>query len=179
MILHVDRAWLLEAAQQYLRADPDVTDWGALAAVVVRHADEVMGTPVYPEAHHRAAALLLACCAGHRRHANAESFKEGGLGRWTRPCRQSSKLAHGAGLVLPPARCGQSVGEARRSTPPRVPRKHVERIIIGGTGDGDSQEDQEIGGVKLGAWVGNQRSKAASLSPERIEQLSAIAMRWT
>ncbi|MFF7977165.1 fic family toxin-antitoxin system, toxin component [Streptomyces sp. NPDC007905] len=58
MILHVDRAWLLDAAQLYLRADPDVTDWGALAAAVARHADEVMGTPVYPEAHHRAAALL-------------------------------------------------------------------------------------------------------------------------
>ncbi|WP_159049040.1 hypothetical protein [Streptomyces sp. NRRL B-3648] len=47
MILHVDRVWLLEAAQQYLRADPDVTDWGALAAAVARHADEVMGTAVY------------------------------------------------------------------------------------------------------------------------------------
>ncbi|MGW5047509.1 fic family toxin-antitoxin system, toxin component [Streptomyces griseoluteus] len=57
MILHVDRAWLLDAAQQYLRADPDVTDGGALAAAAARHADEVMGTSVYPEAHHRAAAL--------------------------------------------------------------------------------------------------------------------------
>ncbi|MEV6841812.1 helicase associated domain-containing protein [Streptomyces sp. NPDC051133] len=31
----------------------------------------------------------------------------------------------------------------------------------------------------LGAWVSNQRSRAAALSPERIEQLSAIGMRWT
>lgn len=33
MILHVDRAWFLEAAQHYLRAAPEVTDWGALAAL--------------------------------------------------------------------------------------------------------------------------------------------------
>ncbi|MGW0552466.1 helicase associated domain-containing protein [Streptomyces altiplanensis] len=31
---------------------------------------------------------------------------------------------------------------------------------------------------KLGAWVGNQRSRAATLAPERIEQLSKIGMRW-
>ncbi|MER6280499.1 hypothetical protein ABT202_30080 [Streptomyces sp900105245] len=58
MILHVDRVWLQEAAQQYLRADPDGTDWGVLAVAVARHADEAMGTAVYPEAQHRAAALL-------------------------------------------------------------------------------------------------------------------------
>ncbi|MET8585561.1 fic family toxin-antitoxin system, toxin component [Streptomyces collinus] len=58
MILHVDRAWLLGAAQQYLRSAPGVTDWGSLAAAVARHADEVMGTPVDPDAHHRAAAVL-------------------------------------------------------------------------------------------------------------------------
>ncbi|MFD0032551.1 fic family toxin-antitoxin system, toxin component [Streptomyces sp. NPDC127172] len=58
MNLFVDRPWLLDAAQQYLRSDPDVTDWGSLAAAVARHADEVMGTPVYPGPHHRAAALM-------------------------------------------------------------------------------------------------------------------------
>ncbi|MBB5932215.1 superfamily II DNA or RNA helicase [Streptomyces echinatus] len=64
----------------------------------------------------------------------------------------------------------------------RVPRKHIERIV-GASGDdsrdgknGGEQEEREI---KLGAWVGNQRSRAASLSPERVEQLSAIGMRWT
>lgn len=41
----------------------------------------------------------------------------------------------------------------------QVPRKHVEAI-------------------KLGAWISNQRSRAATLSPGRIEQLSAIGMRW-
>ncbi|MFJ9574759.1 Helicase associated domain protein [Streptomyces sp. NPDC101191] len=53
----------------------------------------------------------------------------------------------------------------------RVPRKHVERIVVG--------EDQEEREFRLGAWVGNQRSRAATLSPERVEQLSAIGMRWT
>ncbi|MFD4262254.1 helicase associated domain-containing protein [Streptomyces sp. NPDC058534] len=52
----------------------------------------------------------------------------------------------------------------------RVPRKHIERIV------GEDQEEREL---RLGAWIGNQRSRAATLSPERVEQLSAIGMRWT
>ncbi|MFD7703140.1 Helicase associated domain protein [Streptomyces caelestis] len=55
----------------------------------------------------------------------------------------------------------------------RVPRKHIERIALDSSG---GQEEREI---KLGAWIGNQRSRAATLSPERVEQLSAIGMRWT
>ncbi|MFE3905686.1 helicase associated domain-containing protein [Streptomyces sp. NPDC059153] len=51
----------------------------------------------------------------------------------------------------------------------QVPRKHVERII---------GEDQEERVHRLGAWIGHQRSRAATLTPERIEQLSAIGMRW-
>ncbi|MFF4401490.1 helicase associated domain-containing protein [Streptomyces sp. NPDC001480] len=51
----------------------------------------------------------------------------------------------------------------------RVPRKHVKRIV------GEDQEERE---PRLGAWIGNQRSRAATLSPERVEQLSAIGMRW-
>ncbi|MFF9787688.1 DEAD/DEAH box helicase [Streptomyces nigrescens] len=53
----------------------------------------------------------------------------------------------------------------------RVPRKHIERITIG--------EDQEERELRLGAWTSNQRSRAATLSPERVEQLSAIGMRWS
>ncbi|MFD9044020.1 DEAD/DEAH box helicase [Streptomyces bottropensis] len=52
----------------------------------------------------------------------------------------------------------------------QVPRKHIERTV------GDDQEEREH---KLGAWIGNQRSRAATLTPERTEQLSAIGMRWT
>ncbi|MFI8194851.1 Helicase associated domain protein [Streptomyces sp. NPDC085946] len=52
----------------------------------------------------------------------------------------------------------------------RVPRKHVERVV------GEGQEEREF---RLGAWIGNQRSRAATLSPERVEQLSAIGMRWS
>jgi hypothetical protein len=51
----------------------------------------------------------------------------------------------------------------------QVPRKHVERIV------GKDQEEREH---RLGAWIGNQRSRAATLTPERMEQLSAIGMRW-
>ncbi|WP_443742942.1 helicase associated domain-containing protein [Streptomyces parvulus] len=52
----------------------------------------------------------------------------------------------------------------------QVPRKHVECIVVG--------EDQEERELKLGAWIGNQRSRAATLAPERVELLSAIGMRW-
>jgi hypothetical protein len=60
----------------------------------------------------------------------------------------------------------------------RVPRKHIERIVVGGDGKGGSGEDQEERELKLGAWIGNQRSRAATLAPERVEHLSAIGMRW-
>ncbi|MGR6975241.1 Helicase associated domain protein [Streptomyces cynarae] len=60
----------------------------------------------------------------------------------------------------------------------RVPRKHIERIILGDAKSG-SEEDQEEWQLRLGAWISNQRSRAATLSPERVEQLSAIDMRWT
>ncbi|MDT0611038.1 DEAD/DEAH box helicase [Streptomyces lancefieldiae] len=59
----------------------------------------------------------------------------------------------------------------------RVPRKHIEQVAIGG--DADGGEDQEVRELKLGAWIGNQRSRASALTPERVEQLSAIGMRWT
>ncbi|MFF0897787.1 Helicase associated domain protein, partial [Streptomyces sp. NPDC003278] len=64
----------------------------------------------------------------------------------------------------------------------RVPRSHTETIVISGGADGghdgEKAETQEHR-LRLGAWVSNQRSRAASLSPERVEQLSAIGMRWT
>ncbi|WP_406290499.1 Helicase associated domain protein [Streptomyces sp. NBC_00209] len=50
-----------------------------------------------------------------------------------------------------------------------VPRKWIERAV---------SEDQEEHALRLGAWVGNQRSRAAKLSPERVELLSAVGMRW-
>lgn len=52
----------------------------------------------------------------------------------------------------------------------RVPRKHIEKIV------GEDQEEREL---RLGAWIGNQRSRAATLTPERMEQLSAIGTRWS
>ncbi|MFF4567575.1 Helicase associated domain protein [Streptomyces sp. NPDC001435] len=55
----------------------------------------------------------------------------------------------------------------------RVPRKHAETIVVG-----DESDDQEQRNIKLGAWIDNQRTRATTLSPERIEQLSAIGMRW-
>ncbi|MER7001220.1 fic family toxin-antitoxin system, toxin component [Streptomyces sp. NPDC000410] len=57
-IVLIDEGWLLDVAQTHVPGDPDITDYGALAAAVARHRHEVMGTLVYPEPHHRAAALL-------------------------------------------------------------------------------------------------------------------------
>ncbi|MFE5586544.1 fic family toxin-antitoxin system, toxin component [Kitasatospora sp. NPDC056531] len=58
MILRIDRAWLLDIAHQCLSHDPDITDYGSLAAAVARHADSVMDVPVYEAVHQRAAALM-------------------------------------------------------------------------------------------------------------------------
>ncbi|MEU5959398.1 Helicase associated domain protein [Streptomyces sp. NPDC047525] len=52
----------------------------------------------------------------------------------------------------------------------QVPRKHVEWIV------GEDQEEREL---KLGSWISNQRSRATTLTPERMEQLAAIGMSWT
>ncbi|MEU5108218.1 Helicase associated domain protein [Streptomyces sp. NPDC021354] len=46
-----------------------------------------------------------------------------------------------------------------------VPRSHAEQV------DGET--------VRLGAWVSQQRVKATTLSPERVEKLSALGMRWS
>ncbi|MGW7257363.1 Helicase associated domain protein [Streptomyces sp. NPDC054834] len=51
-----------------------------------------------------------------------------------------------------------------------VPRKHVETVVLP---DGEQERP-----VKLGAWISNQRSRAATLPPERVAQLSGIGMRW-
>ncbi|MFE6195897.1 DEAD/DEAH box helicase family protein [Streptomyces sp. NPDC057838] len=70
----------------------------------------------------------------------------------------------------------------------RVPRKHVETIAVGGDGNGGNGENrelqevrevQEVRELRLGAWIRNQRSRAAALSQERVELLSAIGMRWS
>ncbi|MFF9024902.1 DEAD/DEAH box helicase [Streptomyces eurythermus] len=50
-----------------------------------------------------------------------------------------------------------------------VPRKHVETVL--------SDQGWELQ-FRLGAWISNQRSRAATLSKDRREQLSAIGMRW-
>jgi superfamily II DNA or RNA helicase len=47
----------------------------------------------------------------------------------------------------------------------RVPRTHVERV-------GDRE-------LRLGAWIANQRSRAASLTPDRTAALTALGMRWS
>ncbi|WP_399420394.1 helicase associated domain-containing protein [Streptomyces sp. WAC05292] len=50
-----------------------------------------------------------------------------------------------------------------------MPRKHIETIVV--CGDGEDQKQREL---RLGAWISNQRSRAAPLTPERMELLSAL-----
>ncbi|MFI9122259.1 helicase associated domain-containing protein [Streptomyces bikiniensis] len=58
-----------------------------------------------------------------------------------------------------------------------VPGKHIETVVLGGAkDDGEGRGQREVT-LEPGAWVGNQRARAASPSPERIEQLSRIGMR--
>ncbi|MFB7646010.1 helicase associated domain-containing protein [Streptomyces sp. NPDC056084] len=52
----------------------------------------------------------------------------------------------------------------------KVPRRHVETVL-----SEDGREDQ----YRLGAWINNQRSRADALSPERVEELSMVGMRWS
>ncbi|MGV2916338.1 helicase associated domain-containing protein [Streptomyces alfalfae] len=59
----------------------------------------------------------------------------------------------------------------------KVPRKHVETITVS-QGGGEGQEQRDVV-LRLGSWVSNQRSRDATLTSERVEQLSAIGMRWT
>jgi hypothetical protein len=56
--LRIDLAWLLMVAERNTPGDPQVTDWGALVAAVSRHRAEILGRPVYPDAHTRAASML-------------------------------------------------------------------------------------------------------------------------
>ncbi|MFG2266373.1 helicase associated domain-containing protein [Streptomyces sp. NPDC048720] len=69
----------------------------------------------------------------------------------------------------------------------RVPRKHIERIVVNGGDQAPCSREtcgREAGGegaeehhLRRGAWVNNQRSRAAALTPERVEQFAAIGMR--
>ncbi|MHC5705716.1 helicase associated domain-containing protein [Streptomyces tirandamycinicus] len=57
----------------------------------------------------------------------------------------------------------------------QVPRKHVETVTLP-AGDDGSREERP---VRLGTWISNQRSRADALSPQRVEQLTALGMRWS
>lgn len=52
----------------------------------------------------------------------------------------------------------------------QVPRKHVETVL--------SEDGRQLQ-YRLGAWINNQRSRATTLTPERIQQLSTIRMQWS
>ncbi|MFD9415759.1 helicase associated domain-containing protein [Streptomyces goshikiensis] len=55
--------------------------------------------------------------------------------------------------------------------PPETLRTSLKRYRTPSKDGGELQ-------FRLVAWVNNQRSRAAALSAERVEQLSKIGMRW-
>ncbi|MFD9216615.1 helicase associated domain-containing protein [Streptomyces sp. NPDC087659] len=55
----------------------------------------------------------------------------------------------------------------------QVPREHIETVGVPPAGG----EGPEQRGVRLGTWISNQRSRAAALAVERVEQLTALGMR--
>ncbi|WP_329460738.1 hypothetical protein [Streptomyces sp. NBC_01497] len=57
MNLRIDLAWILAVAQQ-IPGDPQVVDYGVPVAAEARHRAEILDHEVYPEPHHKAAALL-------------------------------------------------------------------------------------------------------------------------
>ncbi|MEV0324811.1 helicase associated domain-containing protein, partial [Streptomyces sp. NPDC050659] len=48
--------------------------------------------------------------------------------------------------------------------------------ITVGKATGEDHEQREL---RLGSWISNQRSRAATLTSQRAQQLSNIGMRWT
>ncbi|MFE9453704.1 Helicase associated domain protein [Streptomyces sp. NPDC006739] len=80
--------------------------------------------------------------------------------------RPSPRVPHAAAWALNLAAAAQF---HRREGHLRVPRGHVEILT----------EGAQRRPVRLGVWIGNQRSRAAALAPERVRQLSDLGMRWT
>lgn len=75
--------------------------------------------------------------------------------------RPRPRVAHASAWAAHLAAARQFHGRERHL---RVPRTHVERV-----GDRD---------LRLGSWIANQRSRAASLAPERTAALTELGMRW-
>ncbi|HEV7625317.1 MAG TPA: Helicase associated domain protein, partial [Streptomyces sp.] len=113
------------------------------------------------------------------------------LGKWVRAQRRGWDKLSGAQqwmlqhvLGIAPEEEGGAEGRAKRSRAQiwadnlaaarqyrqregnlDVPRKHVETVVTGG------DEEQEMD-IRLGAFISNQRSRAAALGPERVAELS-------
>ncbi|ROQ23127.1 helicase-like protein [Streptomyces sp. PanSC19] len=183
-----------------------VESWtGALSAERREQLEEIDASwcPTWPVAWQRAFHLVRQHLdeGGTLPTQAGEAIRQGeDLGRWVRAQRvgfdklsavQQWMCEHVLGITpaaeedKPKARVSQAEKWAMHYAAARqfyereghltVPRKHVETVVLGGNDEG--QERREVS-LKLGAWVGNQRSRVASLAPERIEQLSAIGMRW-
>ncbi len=56
----------------------------------------------------------------------------------------------------------------REGTLDGVSRKHIETVI----------DDQGVTEVKLGVWLTNQKTRRASLTPERATALNELGIRW-
>ncbi|MEV0024034.1 helicase associated domain-containing protein [Streptomyces atroolivaceus] len=93
--------------------------------------------------------------------------------RACRPNREADAV-HEPGRKVGDASCCRAA-VLRTGRHLKVPRKRVERISLPRPGDGRDEERL----LRLGAWVANQRSRAATLTADRVDQLSAVGERWT
>ncbi|GJF35204.1 hypothetical protein KNE206_79040 [Kitasatospora sp. NE20-6] len=110
MNLKIDLAWILAVAQQ-IPGDPLVVDYGVPIAAEARHRAELLGEEVYPQPHHKAAALLCELARNPSLETRSLLFAATVTAAYLAAC--GLPVASGLGTVLPLAR------EARDGLPVR------------------------------------------------------------
>ncbi|MFD3728770.1 helicase associated domain-containing protein [Streptomyces sp. NPDC058671] len=107
------------------------------------------------------------------------------LGRWAAAQRQGfGKLSEEQQAMLATVGITQAPAAARRTRGEmwahnlRAAAQYHDRV---GNLDVPRSHTEEVDGavVRLGAWISQQRVKAGKLSVQRVEELSALGMRWS
>ncbi|MEU8892908.1 hypothetical protein [Streptomyces sp. NPDC048442] len=104
MNLRIDLAWILSVAQQ-IPGDPQVVDYGVAVAAEARHRAEVLDHEVYPEPHHKAAALLCELARNPSLEARNLLFAATVTAAYLSAC--GSPVRPGLDTVLPLARAAR------------------------------------------------------------------------
>ncbi|MFI1648294.1 hypothetical protein ACH4XT_15330 [Streptomyces avidinii] len=104
MNLRIDLAWILAVAQQ-IPGDPLVVDYGVPVAAEARHRAEVLDREIYPEPHHKAAALLCELARNPSLEVRNLLFAATVTAAYLSAC--GLPVSPGLGTVLPLARAAQ------------------------------------------------------------------------